>query len=82
MHAKNGKHIDRLSKINLLQDKKIFNHMRMILKKIICEQITCDKFITTRSNKHVTILQSHDQSIKNVRVTLCKGEALICIKKP
>ena len=52
--AKNDKHIDRLSKINLLQDRKIFNHMRMILKKVLYEQITCDKFITTRSNKHVT----------------------------
>ena len=55
--------------------------MRMILKKLVCEQITCDKFITTRSNKHVTILQSHNQSIKNVKVTLREGEALICIKK-
>ena len=55
--------------------------MRMILKKLVCEQITCDKFITTRSNKHVTILQSHNQSIKNVKVTLREGEALICVKK-
>ena len=30
--AKDDKHIDRLSKINLLQDRNIFNHMRMILK--------------------------------------------------
>ena len=55
--------------------------MRMILKKFLCEQITCKKFITTRSNKHVTILQSHNQSIKNVKVTLREGEALICVKK-
>ena len=68
--AKNDKHIDRLSKINLLQDRKIFNHMRMILKKFLYEQITCDKFITTESNKHVTIMQSHNQSIKNVKITL------------
>ena len=81
VHAKNDKHIDRLSKRNLLQDRKIFNHMRMIIKKSICEQITCDKFISTRSNKHVTILQSHNQSIKNVKVTLREGEALICVKK-
>ena len=81
VHAKNDKHIDRLSKINLLQDRKIFNHMRMILKKFLYEQITCNKFITTRSNKHVTILQSHNQSIKNVKVTLREGEALICVKK-
>ena len=82
VRAKNDKHIDGLSKINLLQDRKIFNHMRMILNKFLCEQITCDKFITTQSNKHVTILQSHDQSIKNFGVTFCKGEALMCIKNP
>ena len=29
----------------------------------------------------MTILQSHNQSIKNVKVTLREGEALICIKK-
>ena len=56
--AKNDKHIDRLSKINLLQDRKIFNHMRMILKKFLCEQIACNKFITAKSNEHVTILKS------------------------
>ena len=55
--------------------------MRMILKKFLYEQITCDKFITTQSNKHVTILQSHNQSIKNIKVTLREGEALICVKK-
>ena len=82
MHAKNDKHIDRLSKINLLQDRKIFNHMRMILKKFLYEQITCDKFITTESNKHVTTVQSHNQSIKDVKITLREGETLICIKKP
>ena len=56
--------------------------MRMILKKFLYEQITCDKFITTESNKHVTIMQSHNQSIKNVKITLREGEALICVKKP
>ena len=79
---KNDKHIDRLSKINLLQNRKIFNHMRMILKKFLHEQITCDKFITTEPNKHVTTVQSHNQSIKNVKITLREEEALICIKKP
>ena len=82
VRAKNDKHIDRLSKINLLQDRKIFNQMRMILKKFLYEQITCNKFITTESNKHVNIMQSHNQSIKNVKLTLRKGEALICVKKP
>ena len=48
VQAKSDKHIDGLSKINLLQDRKKFNHMRLILKKFLCEQITCDKFITTR----------------------------------
>ena len=37
VHAKNGKQIDRLSEINLLQDRKIFNHVRMILKKFLYE---------------------------------------------
>ena len=81
VHAKNDTHIDRLSEINLLQDRKIFNHMRMILKKFLCEQVTCDKFITTKSNEHVTILKLHNQLIKNVKITLRDGEALICIKK-
>ena len=61
VHPKNDKHIDRLSKINLLQDRKIFNHMGMILKKFVREQSTCDKFINTQSDKHVTILKSHSQ---------------------
>ena len=82
VRAKNDKHIDCLSKINLLQDRKIFNHMRMILKKFLYEQITCHTFITTESNKHATIMQSHNQSIKNVNITLREGEALIRVKKP
>ena len=82
VRGKNDKHIDRLSKINLLQDRKIFNHMRMILKKFLYEQITCDKFITTELNKYMTIMQSHNQSVKNVKITLHEGEALICVKKP
>ena len=75
------KHIDRLSEINLLPARKIFNHMRMILKKFLGGQITCDKFITTKSDEHVTIIKSHNQSIKNVKITLLEGEALICVKK-
>ena len=82
VHAKNYKHIDRLSKINLLQDRKIFNHMGMIFKKSVCEQISCDKSITTQSDKHVTILKSHSQPIKNVKVTLREREALIRVEKP
>ena len=82
VRAKNDKHIDRLSKINLLQDRKIFNHLIMILKMFIYEQITCDKFITNESNKHVNIMQSHIQAIKNVKITLREREALICTKKP
>ena len=70
VRAKNDKHINRLSKKNLLQDRKTFNHMRMILKKFLYEQITCDRFITTESNKDVIIMQSHNQSIKNVKITL------------
>ena len=29
----------------------------------------------------MTILKSHNQSIKNVKITLREGEALICVKK-
>ena len=54
----------------------------MILKKFLYEQITCDKFITTELNKHVNIMQSHNQSIKNFKITLREGEALICVKRP
>ena len=82
VHAKNDKHINRLSKKNLLQDRKTFNHMRMILKKFLYEQITCDRFITTESNKDVIIMQSHNQSIKNVKITLREGKALIGVKIP
>ena len=35
----------------LLQNRKKFNYMEMILKKIIWEQFICGKFYTTKSNK-------------------------------
>ena len=56
--------------------------MGMIFKKSVCEQISCDKSITTQSDKHVTILKSHSQPIKNVKVTLREREALIRVEKP
>ena len=53
-----------LSSKNLLQDRKIFNYMGMILKKFICEQMICGKLYTTKSNKNITILQSLKRPIK------------------
>ena len=44
-----------LSSKNLLQDRKIFNYMGMILKKFICEQFIYGKLYTTKSNKDITI---------------------------
>ena len=55
-----------LSSKNLLQDRKIFNYMGMILKKFICEQFICGKLYTTKSKKNITILQSRNRSIKNI----------------
>ena len=46
-----------LSSKNLLQDRKIFNYMGMILKKFICEQFICRKLYTIKSNIDITIMQ-------------------------
>ena len=61
---------------NLLQDRKIFNYMGMIFKKIIC-----GKLYTTKSNKDITILQSRNRSIKNIKITMRKEEIFIHRKK-
>ena len=65
-----------LSSNNLSQDRKIFNYMGMIFKKIICV-----KLYTTKSNKDITILQSRDRSIKNIKITMRKEEIFIHIEK-
>ena len=64
-----------LSSNNLLQDRKIFNYMGMIFKKIIC-----GKLYTTKSNKDITILQSRNRSIKNIKITMRKEEIFIRIE--
>ena len=52
----------------------------MILKKFICEQFICGKLYTTKSNKDITILQSRNRSIKNIKITMCKEEIFIRIE--
>ena len=69
-----------LSSKNLLQDRKIFNYMEMILEKFICEQFICGKLYTTKSNKDITILQSHNRSIKNIKITMRNKEIFIRIE--
>ena len=70
-----------LSSKNLLQDRKIFNYMGMILKKFICEQMICGKLYTTKSNKNITILQSLKRPIKNIKITISKEEIFVRIEK-
>ena len=65
-----------LSSNNLLQDRKIFNYMGMIFKKIICGEL-----YTTKSNKDITILQSRNRSIKNIKITMRKEKIFIHRKK-
>ena len=64
-----------LSSKNLLQGRKILNYMGMILKKFIC-----GKLYTTKSNKDITILQSRNRSIKNIKITMRKEEIFIRIE--
>ena len=63
-----------LSTKNLLQDRKIFNYMGMILKKFIWEQLICGKFYTIKSNKNKFIIQPRNQSLKNIKITMRKEE--------
>ena len=69
-----------LSSKNLLQDRKIFNYMEMILKKFICEQFVCGKLCTTKSNKNITILWSLKLLTKNIKITIRKEEIFIRIE--
>ena len=70
-----------LSSKNLLQDRKIFNYMGMILKKFIWEQFICGKFYTIKSNKNIIILQPRNRSLKNIKITMRKEEIFIRIEK-
>ena len=55
--------------------------MGMTLKKFICEQFICGKLYTAKSNKDITILQSRNRSIKNIKITMRKEEIFIHRKK-
>ena len=65
---------------SLLEDRKIFNYMGMILKRFICEQFICGKLYTTKSNRNITILRSRKRLIKNIKITICKEEIFIRIE--
>ena len=52
-----------LSSKTLLQDRKIFNYMEMIIKKFIWEQFICGKFYTIKSNKNKFIIQPRNRSL-------------------
>ena len=66
---------------NLLQDRKIFNYMGMILKKFTWEQFSCGKFYTIKSNKNKIIVQPRNRSSKNIKITMRKEEISIRIEK-
>ena len=66
--------INILSTKNLLQDRKIFNYMGMILKKFIWQQFICGKFYTIKSNKNKIIIQPCNRSLKNIKITMRKEE--------
>ena len=70
-----------LSTKNLLQNRKIFSYMGMILKKFIWEQFNCGKFYTIKSNKNKIIIQTRNRSLKNIKITMRKEEMFISIKK-
>ena len=70
-----------LSTKNLLQDRKIFNYMEMIIKKFIWKQFICGKFYTIKSNKNKIIIQSRKQSLKNIKIIMRKEEIFIRIEK-
>ena len=70
-----------LSTKNLLQDRKIFNYMGMILKKFIWEQVNCRKFYTIKSNKNKIIVQPRNRSLRSIRITMRKEEIFIHVEK-
>ena len=67
----------------LLENRKIFNHMEMILKKFIWGQFICGKFYTIKSNnnKDKFIIQPRKRSIESIKITMRKEEFFICIKR-
>ena len=70
-----------LSTKNLLQDRKIFNYMGMILEKNFWEQFICGTFYTIKSNKKKIIVQPRNRSLKNIKITMRKEEIFIRIEK-
>ena len=67
----------------LLENRKIFNHMEMILKKFIWGQFTCGKFYTIKSNnnKDKFVIQPRKRSIESIKITMRKEEFFICIER-
>ena len=67
----------------LLENRKIFNHMEMILKKFIWGQFTCGKFHTMKSNsnKDKFVIQPRKRSIESIKITMRKEEFFICIER-
>ena len=70
-----------LSSKTLLQDRKIFNCMEIIIKKFNWEQFICGKFYTIKSNKNKFIIQPRNRSLKNIKITMRKEEIFIRIEK-
>ena len=70
-----------LSTKTLLQNRKIFNYMEMIIKKFIWGQFICGKFYTLKPNKNKLIIQPRNRSLKNIKITMRKEENFIRIEK-
>ena len=67
----------------LLENRKIFNHMEMILKNFIWGQFICGNFYTIKSNKNKDkfIIQPRKRSIKSIKITMRKEEIFVRIEK-
>ena len=70
-----------LSTENLLQDRKIFNYMEMIIKKFIWEQFICGIFYTIKSNKNKFIIQPHKRLSKTIKIIVRKEDIFMSIEK-
>ena len=55
--------------------------MGMILKKFVWEQFNCGRFYTIKSYKNKIIVQPHNRSLKNIKITMRKEEIFIRIEK-
>ena len=55
--------------------------MEMIRKKFIWEQFNYGKFYTKKSYKNKMIVQPHNRSLKNIKITVRKEEIFIRIEK-